>query len=47
MLTKEYIINDKDVEKYLRLAEFIVNIVKKGVQDGILKKEEYMNFYKK
>ena len=35
-----------EVDAYLTEAEFIVNIVKKGIQNGVLNKEDYQNSIK-
>ena len=33
-----------DVDTYPTEQEFILNIIKKGIQDGVLKKEDYVRF---
>jgi hypothetical protein len=33
-----------EVDSYPTEAEFIVNIIKKGIQDGVLSKEDYVKF---
>jgi hypothetical protein len=32
------------VDSYPTEQEFILNIIRKGIQDGVLKKEDYLNF---
>jgi len=33
-----------EVDTYLTEAEFIVNIIKKGIQNGVLNKDDYLRF---
>jgi len=33
-----------EVDTYPTEQEFILNIIKKGIQDGVLKREDYMKF---
>jgi len=34
-----------EVDTYPTEAEFIVNIIKKGIQSGVLNKEDYIKFF--
>jgi hypothetical protein len=36
-----------EVDTYPTEAEFIANIIKKGIQDNVLKREDYMQFLQK
>lgn len=38
------ILGGAEVDTYLTEKEFILNIIKKGIHDGILKKENYLKF---